>query len=224
MINKQEENVGQTREARIARVEFSMYMYNIYIEYKNVLCCSVEADFIEERLVRIEFAEQVDVELVGAGGVVQQLDAHLVDGDDGEHRLHVGVDEVVDAEAERVEVRVVHDEQALGFGVPDVLVDLDGQVGAEHVPRREAVVRLGAIHAVVELRKALAQRLARPPTIHRHRTEAVGVRRHNHAQIEHVHVVLGVGHRAHVIVALGARRRRCCLVVGLIAEYELSGV
>lgn len=49
--------------------------------------------------------------------------------------LDVGVDEIVGADTETVEVARVHEQQSVRLRAPGVVVELERQVGTEIVPR-----------------------------------------------------------------------------------------
>lgn len=85
-----------------------------------------------------------------------QLLRQLVDGDSSQHRLrmdhealipfrygaallvgylNVGVNEIISADSETIEVAGVHQEQSIRLRAPGVVIELERQIGAKVVPR-----------------------------------------------------------------------------------------
>src|SRR5690606_2971680 len=59
---------------------------------------------------------------------------HAIDRDHRERGLEIGFDEVVKTQSEPTEIARIHEQEAVGVGVPAALAP-DGKVGAEHRPR-----------------------------------------------------------------------------------------
>jgi len=78
-------------------------------------------DLPQQCVVRVQAAEQLVVELA----IGHEAGGHTVDGNDSEDGLDVGVDKVVDAQAELVKVLAVHENQARGIGRPAAIRELD---------------------------------------------------------------------------------------------------
>src|SRR5690606_1722208 len=139
---------------------------------------SVLADLRQQRLVVVERAEQLAAE---AAVALDQLLRQVVDRAVGADRLHEALDQVVEPQAEPVEVLAVHHQQPLGLGVPLLVADLLGEVRPEDAPRVGPRLELGR------------HRERRAAGVHRHRAEALPLPGDHHAHVEDVDPLLLVG-------------------------------
>ena len=140
------------------------------------------AQLVQQNVVSTDAGEERGVE----DTVAHERAGHVVDGGSCAAGLHVAVDEVVEGDAETVEVLDVHLQQAAVFGREAAVLVLLGEVGTEDSPG-------------IVARDVLDEGLGRAARVHGQGAEARGGGAHHHADVADERLELLVGHGAGVV-------------------------